>query len=122
MKKHTRKDRVSQLIQMELAKILQHEMEDKRMRLVTILDVEATSDFEHAKIFVSVLSDDSAEIADIVRTLNDSAKALRFRLAQVVLFRKTPQLKFLYDDSIVKGSRLSSLINTLTQHDENDEE
>ena len=117
MKQYARTDRVAQLIQTELATIIQREMDDKRMRLVTVLSVEVTSDFEHAKIFVSVMSDDTAEINDIVLTLNQSAKILRFRLANAVLLRKTPQLKFIYDDTIVKGNKLSSLINQLTRND-----
>jgi len=112
-------DRVSQLVQTELAKIIQVEMQDDRMHLVTIVNVEVTRDFAYAKVYVSVFSDDQAEIKDIVSVLNESAKLLRFRLAAEVELRKTPQLRFIYDDTIVKGNKLSSLINHLTQ-DEKD--
>ncbi len=121
MKNYTRSDRVGQLIQVELAKIIQHEMEDSRMHLVTIVGVEVTRDFAYSKIFVSILSDDDKEIADIVSVLNKSSKMLRYRLANEITLRKTPQLTFTYDDTIVKGNKLSSLINRLTRDEKNDE-
>ena len=121
MKNYTRTDRVAQVIRAELAKVIQHEMEDRRMQLVTIVGVEVTRDFAYAKIFVSVLSDDDAEIADILTVLNKASKMLRYRLAQEVTLRKTPQLTFSYDDTIVKGNKISTLINRLTQEDNNNE-
>lgn len=112
-------DRVSQMVRTELAKIIQLEMQDNRMHLVTITSVEVTRDFAYATVCVSVFSDDEAEIKDIVTVLNQSSKLLRYRLANEVELRKTPQLKFVYDDTIVKGNKLSTLINQLTR-DEKD--
>ena len=53
--------------------------------------------------------------------LNKSSKMLRYRLANEITLRKTPQLTFTYDDTIVKGNKLSSLINRLTRDEKNDE-
>lgn len=122
VKSNNRTERVAQLIQTELAKIIQHEMQDSRMHLVTVVGAEVTPDFTYAKVFVSILSDSEKEIAELVDLLNDSAKLLRFRLANEITLRKTPSLKFVYDDTIVKGNKLSSLINTLVHNEkENDE-
>ena len=60
-------------------------------------------------MFVSVLEDDKA--TETLAALNNAAKFLRYELANAVLLRVTPELKFIYDDSSVRGSRISSLIN-----------
>lgn len=104
-----RLQRIADLIQTSLAKTLQREMKDMNIGMVTITDVTVSPDLSHAKIFVSVLPEENAK--DTVAALNDETKNLRYLLAQSVKLRITPDLKFIYDDSIIRGNRISSLIN-----------
>lgn len=107
---YARIDRVSDLIQTALAEIIQREGLCTRFGLVTLVDVKVSPDFSHARVYVSVLPEEAA--TDAVAELNEAAKDLRYHLAQAIKIRVTPDLKFFYDDSSVRGTRISSLIDT----------
>ena len=104
-----RSHRINDLIQTALAEILQREANDLHLGMVTITGVEVSQDLAHAKVFVSVLDEESAK--ETLVLLNKVTGHLRYALAQAVKLRITPELKFVYDDSIVRGSRISSLID-----------
>src|SRR5690349_18597037 len=108
-KRHSRVQRVGDLIQSTLASILQQEAEELNVGMVTITDVEVSHDLSYAKVFVSVLEDEKQK--EILTRLNEAAKNFRYTLAQKVKLRIVPEIKFVYDDSLVRGTRISSLIN-----------
>lgn len=106
-----RTERVGDLIQQALARILLEEMGDERFRLVTITDVTVSRDTSYAKVYVSVLADDEETINQLVTALNRAAKSLRFSLAKAVDLRIIPELKFVYDATTAQGFHLSNLID-----------
>ena len=106
-----RTQRIADQMQRILGQMLLQEMGDERMRLVTITSVTVAKDLSHAKIYVSVLSDNADEIKKIVASLNQAAKSLRYRLAQEIDLRVMPELKFVYDESAAQGFKISSLID-----------
>lgn len=108
-KLNPRVQRLGYLIRTALAEILQRSAEDLEFGMVTITNVTVSPDLSFAKVFVSVLDDANAKTT--LTRLNDHAKQLRYELAHAVKIRTTPELKFVYDDSIVRGNRISSLIN-----------
>lgn len=108
-KGYKRSQRVADLIQTALAEILQRNDKDFRFGIITITSVDVAHDLSFAKIFVSVLEDQKAK--ETLKALNAAAKYLRYSLANAVELRITPELRFVYDDSAVRGSRISSLIN-----------
>lgn len=108
-KRYSRIRRVEDLIQTALAEIIQREAEEMQFGIVTVTGVEVSQDMSYAKVFMSVLDDVSAN--DVIAKLNEASKALRYELAHAVKLRITPELKFVYDDSTVRGNRISSLIN-----------
>lgn len=113
-----RTQRVADLIQRELAKLIQNEMEDPRVKLVTVTAVQVSRDLAYAKIYITQHIDEK-EIAKTVKVLNKAASFLRYRLAQVIDLRIIPELKFVYDASISYGSHLSNLIDEAVEKDEN---
>lgn len=108
-KNYTRKQRVSDVIQTALAEILQKNATDLRFGFITITSVEVARDLSVAKVFVSVLEEDKS--VEAIKALNNAAKYLRYELANAILLRVTPELRFFYDDSSVRGHRITSLIN-----------
>lgn len=104
--------RVADLIQKSLAKILLQDMADPRFRLVTVTSVEVSRDLSYAKVYVTVLMDGEDKIKDVIRDLNSEAKSIRYNLAQDVLLRVVPELKFVFDESTAHGFHISSLIDS----------
>lgn len=106
-KEFSRSDRVAEQIQRELADLLQFEVKDPRIGMVTITEVEVSGDMAHAKIYYSA----HAASTELQKGLEKSAGFLRSQLGKRMLLRMVPQLHFIYDASIDRGMRLSRLID-----------
>jgi len=113
---YPRNRRVSDLIQRELAQIIQHESlgkpHEQSVRLITVAKADVSPDLANAKIYVTTL-DESVDRATLVKGLNDQAGHYRHCLAQVLTMRSVPRLKFIYDEAQERGARLSRLIDSL---------
>jgi len=102
--------RIADQIRRELAELFLRDMNDPRIRLVSIFGVEVSKDLAHAKVYVSSLNQD-ADIAEILKTLNNAAGHLRHELGSRLRVRIIPDLAFYYDDSLEKGMRVSKLLH-----------
>ena len=105
-----RTDRVADLIQKSLAMMIQRELKDPRIGMVTISEVSVSKDLAYAKIYVNVLPDELA--TESVKTLNNAAGFMRGLLAKQMNTRITPQLKFILDETTIKANKLSKLKKT----------
>lgn len=114
MANFARTDRVAQQIQRELAELVRLEISDPRVRLVTITGVEVASDYSHAKVFFTRLDGKHEEAQ---QGLEHAVGFLRRHLARSLKLRVMPQLHFVYDASVERGSRLSQLIDQAVASD-----
>ena len=118
-KEFSRTQRVSELIQRELAYLIQREMGDSHLGLITISTVEMSADLREARIYITVLEESNTPIEQTVQSLNDAARLLRHHLSQRLTLRMTPRLQFIYDSSLEKGNRLLALIDSIKSDDHN---
>lgn len=109
-KDYPRGQRIAEQIQRELSEIIRLEVKDPRVGLITLTGVEVTQDNEHAKVFFTSLGEPVQQEA-AARALNHAAGFLRSMLAQRLMLRTVPQLRFDYDVSVERGVRLSQLID-----------
>jgi len=113
VKEFSRATRVAEQIQRELADLLQFEVKDPRVSMVTVTTVEVTGDMAHAKIFYSA----SKASDSLQKGLEKSAGFLRTQLAKRMLLRTVPQLHFVYDASIDIGMKMAQLIDAARASD-----
>jgi len=109
-KDFSRPRRVAEQIQRELAMLIQREINDPRVGMVTVSAVEVTRDLSLAKVFITVL-DDSQDIKVTLAALEHAAGFLRHELGQRMKMRTVPSLRFKHDESIRRGAELSHLID-----------
>ena len=109
-----RNRRVADLVQRELARMLQREMVDTHLGLITISAVDISPDLKNARIFVTALGGEQGP-DELVRVLNERTGHYRHELAGVLSLRSVPSLKFEYDASIQRGKHLSDLIDSLSE-------
>ncbi|MCC6915788.1 30S ribosome-binding factor RbfA [Nitrosomonas sp.] len=102
--------RVADQIQRELALLIQREIKDPRVGMVTLTGVEVTRDYAFAKIFYTSLGGNE-NIQLIDEGLKRAAGFLRSQLAGKIRLRIIPQLQFVYDESVERGMKLSRLID-----------
>src|SRR5512132_291172 len=100
-----RKEKVSDLIQQEVARLLQTEMHDSRLGFLTVTGVSMSNDLRHARVFVSTLAP-GEERQEALRALEAGRGFLRRRLGQTLRLRFTPELTFTFDASIEQGARI----------------
>jgi len=109
-KDFSRTRRVGEQIQREMAQLVQQEIKDPRLGLVTISAVKLSKDMSHANIFFTVL-DEEHPIEETLKVLEGAAGFLRHELAKRMQLRIVPHIHFKYDESIAYGNDLSALIN-----------
>lgn len=111
-KEYSRTQRVADQIQKELAQLIQFEMKDPRLGMVTVSAVEVSRDLAFADVYVSFLGVEDQEKIDLsLGILNQAAGFLRSNLAKAIRLRFTPRLRFHFDNSLSRGAYLSSLID-----------
>lgn len=108
-KSFARSDRVAEQIRRDLAALIQAELKDPRVGMVSLTSVELTADYAHAKIYFTTL--DTAHLADIEKGLKRSAGFLRRELGRRIKIHTLPELHFIYDASVERGASLTELIN-----------
>ena len=111
---NNRSRRVAEQIRQELADILWREVQDPRVKGVTLNAVDVTADLEHAKVWFTAMSGDHQETG---KALQRMAGFLRRELAQRMRLRLVPSLSFVYDESVERGARLSQLIDQAVEED-----
>lgn len=116
-KDFSRTDRVGQQYQREIAMILQREIKDPRVSMVTVSDIEVSRDLAYAKVFVTFFNDDEAYIKTALKVLNDAAGFIRSLLGKRVRARIMPELRFMHDPSLNEGIRMSRLVDEAIRRD-----
>ncbi len=115
-KDFSRTRRVGEQIQRELAVLIQQEIKDPRLGMVTVSGVDVSRDLSVAKVFITVF-DEQQEMAQTLEVLEHAAGFLRHCLGKSMSLRSVPALKFIYDASVSRGNRLSSLIDEALSSD-----
>ncbi len=113
----SRSRRVGQELQKEIAMILQREIKDERLKLVTVSGVELSRDLNYAKVFVTFLENDPEKIEQGMKVLKDASGFIRSLVGKAMRLRVTPELRFAYDQSLVEGMRISTLVSSTIAED-----
>lgn len=92
------------------ATILRTEIKDPRVStLVTVTEVDTARDLGYAKVYVSIMGDETQK-KEVLEGLKNAAGFIRRGVAASVNLRNTPELKFLIDDSLDKSLKMERLI------------
>lgn len=107
-----RAKKVAKRIHQELAEILQREVSDPRLSLISVTGVEVDRELAYATIFVTAL-DSQDKLDEILSTIRGAAGFLRKQLAARIPLRSFPRLRFEYDASYDRGGRIDELLAML---------
>jgi ribosome-binding factor A len=117
-KEYARTQRVADYLQRELATLIQHEIRDPRVGMVSITGVDVSRDLGHARIYCTVMGSDSGEDArESIEALNKASGYLRSLLSRDSTMRSVPQLRFYFDASVGRGRDMEKLIKSATDAD-----
>jgi ribosome-binding factor A len=106
-------DRIEEQLRIELSEIIEREIQDPRVGLVTVTSVKVTPDFGQARVFISVLGDDEQR-KKALQGLKSAASFIRRSLSKRLHhLRRIPELAFDYDESIEKTNRIEALFDQI---------
>jgi ribosome-binding factor A len=115
---YKRTDRIADQMQRDLAVLLQREVHDARIGMVTLSSVKVSRDLAWADIYVTFMQHSEPEaIKNALAALGGMSGFLRTNLASQLKLRTIPKLRFHYDETIVQGARMDSLIRRAIQED-----
>jgi ribosome-binding factor A len=92
---------------------------DPRLGFVTVTGVDTSADLRTARVYVSVLGDETERDATL-EALRSSHGVIQSRIASETRMKRTPTLTFIYDDTIEKGVRISHLLEDGSEDEQDD--
>ena len=92
---------------------MQTEIKDQNIRFVTITDVSITNDLSFAKVYFTVLNREYLEVTK--KALNRASSFIRAKLSERVDIRHTPDLQFVYDESIEYGENIEKILGEIKE-------
>ncbi len=116
----SRTQRIGEQLQRELAQLIQQEVKDPRVGLVTVNGAKVSRDLNYADIYITVMAphdEVQAQSEVSVKILNRAAGFLRVRIESLIQLRVVPQLRFHFDSSVSRGNYMSSLIEQAVSED-----
>ena len=116
MRKNSIKNtRINGEVQRELSNIIRGEIKDPRINpLTSVVAVEGAPDLKTCKAYISVLGDEASQ-ANTLAGLKSAEGFIRSKLAKTVNLRNTPEIRFVLDQSIEYGVKMSKMIDEVTK-------
>jgi ribosome-binding factor A len=115
-----RRRKVNELILEELGQIIENEMSDPRLGIVTVTRVETSPDLRHSRVFFSALGG-QREREEALAALNGAGGFLRTKLAQGLPLQYIPAISFHLDDSLLYSLRVQELLDQIGAGDDEPE-
>ena len=119
MRKNSMKNtRINGEVQRVLAEVIRGEIKDPRISpLTSVVAVEVAPDLKTCKAWISVYGDEQV-ISDTLAGLKSAEGYIKNQLAKKINLRNTPEIRFIVDESIAYGVRMSKLIDDVLSTEE----
>jgi ribosome-binding factor A len=112
MSQGSRPDRVAEQIRAELALLLTRDAHDPGIGFVTLTRVQISPDLQSARVYFTTLGDDQARQRS-GKALERATPFLRRQIGSRLRLKRTPDLKFFYDESIAGQDRIEQLLHDM---------
>lgn len=113
MSSSLRNERVRKELMREISEILRKEIRGLE-GVVSITDVEVSHDNSFAKIFYSVFGSEKQKEKS-VNIINQNVSRIRYEVGKRIRLRLTPELRFIQDNSIERGSRVNEILEKISR-------
>ncbi|MFA5421509.1 MAG: 30S ribosome-binding factor RbfA [Bacilli bacterium] len=103
-----RTERIQSIIAKNISEILQFEVKNKNVGLVSVSEVRVSSDFSYAKVYVTFIGSKHPQAN--LEALNAAKGFVRSSLASKLDIRKVPEISFILDDTFEKRDRIEKIL------------
>lgn len=108
-------DRIESNMIKTISYILANEVKDKDIKFVTVTDCRVTNDLSYAKVYYTVLNNDKKD--DTAKALKNASGFIRKELMDRMDIRYTPELEFVFDESIEYGKKIENILEEIHSKD-----
>jgi ribosome-binding factor A len=115
--KFQRSDRVAGALLKLVSQLLNEEVNDPRIGIVTLTGAEVSRDLKHARIYVSPLGE-KGKRDEILSGLKSATGFIRTRVARELRMRFAPEIEFVYDETPDQARRIENLLKQVKEHPE----
>lgn len=111
-----RNERVRKTLMKEIADIIQKDIRDPRIAgVISIVDVELSHDNSFAKVYFSVFTTNEEAKKQTIEALEENVSKIRYEVGKRIRLRLTPELRFIPDDSLERGTKIMDLIDKVSK-------
>lgn len=111
-----RNERVRKTLMKEIADIIQKDIKDPRISgIISITDIELAHDNSFAKVYFSVFTTNDDTKQKTIEALEDNVSKIRYEVGKRIRLRLTPELRFIPDDSLERGTKVMDLIDKISK-------
>jgi ribosome-binding factor A len=111
--------RTDEILRSVISEALLTKVRDPRIGLVSITEVRTSPEYDTARVYVTVFGDDQTR-ENALAGLRSAASFLQAEIKKAVRMRRTPRLRFIYDDSIDRGFRVDAVLRGMSAEDDLD--
>lgn len=115
-----RHERVRELLKREIGEAIRREFHVNEAGLISVNDVDVAGDLKSAVVFISIFGNPAQQKRGM-QLLTDNRVRIQGLVARAVVLKYTPTLKFVFDDTIVRGNRVLQIIEELEKTPGKDE-
>jgi ribosome-binding factor A len=112
-----RPERLGEALKVEISEVVGFELDDPRLEMVTVTDVEVSGDLRDAKVFV-LIRGTSEEVEKALRALRNAATFVRQQVAMNLDLRHAPHVHFVRDTAEENASRVGEILDDLVRKGE----
>ena len=107
----SRMNKIEDLLHKEIANIIVTRIDNPQIKnTVTITDIKVSKDIRSAVVYFVTLDKNFKKVEKII---NELKPTIKFYLSKNVYLKRIPDIKFIFDDTIIKGQRINKLLDTL---------
>ena len=107
-----RLQRVRELLKREIGEAIRREFDVSEAGLITVNDVDVSGDLHSARVYISILGKADQQKRGFALLARDR-KRIQGLVGRAVVLKYTPTLKFVMDDSVIRGNRVLEIIEDL---------
>jgi ribosome-binding factor A len=107
-----RQERVRELLRRAIGEAIRREFHVSDVGLITVNDIDVGGDLKSAVVFITILGNPTQQKHGL-QVLEQNRIRLQSLVAHAVVLKYTPTLKFIVDDSIVRGNRVLQILDEL---------
>jgi ribosome-binding factor A len=110
----SRPERVADQIRAEVSSLIARDLQDPGIGFITITRVQVSPDLQHARVYYTSLGDPAAR-KNTARALERAGAFMRRQIGQRLRLRRSPELEFVFDESIAHQDRVEQLLQELRE-------